>query len=316
MKILFTADWHIKLGQKNVPREWQKNRYIGLFSKISKLAKDVDLVIIGGDIFDKMPSLEELELYFIFLSYIDTKTIIFDGNHEATKRGHTFMHNLIEVTKSINNKVDILNGPHTIDSIDFIPYTELKTFKPEEYSSKILCTHVRGAIPPHVQPEIDLDKFNKWDIVLAGDLHAYSNSQRNILYPGSPLSTSFHRNSIDNGIIIFDTDNLSHEWVSLGLPQLIRKTIEDHKEAVKTDYDHTIYEIIGDIKSLSNVDTSNEFIDKKITNKTTESVLDLKSKSVSEELHEYLSKIQNMKSEDILSVIKVFHDYIEKDEMV
>ena len=34
MKILFSADWHIKVGQKNVPREWQINRYKQLFEKL------------------------------------------------------------------------------------------------------------------------------------------------------------------------------------------------------------------------------------------------------------------------------------------
>ena len=50
--ILFTADWHIKLGQKNVPLEWAKNRYQMFFDQILVLEEDVDLHIIGGDLFD------------------------------------------------------------------------------------------------------------------------------------------------------------------------------------------------------------------------------------------------------------------------
>ena len=69
MKILFSADWHIKLGQKNVPVDWQKNRFRQLFSSIAEVyeAENCSMLIIGGDIFDKMPSMEELELYFEFL---------------------------------------------------------------------------------------------------------------------------------------------------------------------------------------------------------------------------------------------------------
>jgi hypothetical protein len=37
MKILFSADWHIKLGQKNVPADWQKNRFRQLFSSIAEV---------------------------------------------------------------------------------------------------------------------------------------------------------------------------------------------------------------------------------------------------------------------------------------
>jgi hypothetical protein len=68
MKVLFSADWHIKLGQKNVPREWQKNRFHSMFKKLHEIEKDVDLNVVGGDVFDKVPNLEEWELFFDYLS--------------------------------------------------------------------------------------------------------------------------------------------------------------------------------------------------------------------------------------------------------
>ena len=83
--ILFTADWHIKLGQKNVPIAWACTRYKLFFEKIYELEKDVNLHIIGGDLFDRVPSMDELTLYFDFVKNVKTRTIIFDGNHEATR---------------------------------------------------------------------------------------------------------------------------------------------------------------------------------------------------------------------------------------
>ncbi|MEK9955129.1 MAG: hypothetical protein VW577_06945 [Pelagibacteraceae bacterium] len=59
--ILFTADIHLKLGQKNVPVEWAKNRYKQFFSEIYALEETIDMHIIGGDLFDRLPSLEELD---------------------------------------------------------------------------------------------------------------------------------------------------------------------------------------------------------------------------------------------------------------
>ena len=320
MKVLFTADWHIKLGQKNVPVEWQKNRYRMLFRKIADLQPTVDLIIIGGDIFDKLPSLEELELYFWFLPLISTETIIYDGNHEATKRGHTFLTKLTHATEAINPKVQILDGPSKIFNMDFIPYTHIKEIEKDnskrlhilDYSS-ILCTHVRGEIPPHVKPEIDLELLDKWEVVLAGDLHAYENSQRNILYPGSPLSTSFHRSPVTNGVIRFDTETLEHEFIPLGLPQLIRKTVESQAEAIPTDYDHTIYEITGNVLELAGVDTTATHIDKKVVQKNTEKTLDLENKTISGELVEYLTQIQKIDKKDIEDILKVYHDYVEDD---
>ena len=64
-----------------------------------------------------------------------------------------------------------------------------------------LFTHVRGEIPPHVVPEVDLERFDKFKTVFAGDLHAHENTQRNIVYPGSPMTTSFHRNEVQLQVI-------------------------------------------------------------------------------------------------------------------
>lgn len=51
MKIIFTADLHIKLRQKNIPVEWARDRYTLLIEKLVKLQKGCDLFILGGDLF-------------------------------------------------------------------------------------------------------------------------------------------------------------------------------------------------------------------------------------------------------------------------
>ena len=52
MKILFTADLHIKLGQKNVPIDWAKNRYNLLIEQLATIQDSADMIVLGGDIFD------------------------------------------------------------------------------------------------------------------------------------------------------------------------------------------------------------------------------------------------------------------------
>ena len=322
MKILFSADWHIKLGQKNVPRQWQINRYKMLFEKLHELESQVDIHIIGGDVFDKVPKPEELSLFFEYVKGCQIPTIIYDGNHEATRKGKTFLTFLKDAVNHINEWVEILEGITIFSrgthdgttgtsrcSIDIIPYTHLKTFEPKNFENNILCTHVRGSIPPHVVPEINLEKLSRWKTVLAGDLHAYENSQGNILYPGSPLSITFHRNPVRNGVILFDTDDHTHEWIDLGLPQLIRKTVNNEAEIVKTDYDHTIYEIEGNILSLSNIDTSSDLIDKKVISKKSDTILDLKNMSLEEELELYFRTILKLDSKDTEDTLRVFNDY-------
>jgi DNA repair exonuclease SbcCD nuclease subunit len=312
MHILFSADWHIKLGQKNVPRKWQKDRFHLMFDKLHELEKDVELNIVGGDVFDKVPNLEELELFFEYVKGCTIETIIYDGNHEATKKGHTFLTQLQKVVNGLNPLVKIVTSSCSIYNMDFLPYTELKTFKPEDFSNRILYTHVRGEIPPHVSPEIDLNKLKRWDLVVAGDLHAHSNSQRNILYPGSPLTTSFHRKEVKTGVVILDSETLEYDWINLELPQLLRKTVETEKEMIKTNFHHTIYEITGDLLSLAGLDLDNELLDKKIVNRNTEATLNLKDMSIEEELFEYLQNVQSLDTDKIENILGVFND-LSKD---
>ncbi len=313
MKILFTADWHLKLGQKNVPKAWQENRFKLLFEKLHDLEEDVDVVIIGGDIFDKLPSLEEIKLFMEYISGCTKETLIYDGNHEATRKGRTFLTFLADIIHMINPKVTILDGVTIRDDLDMdiIPYTHLKSFKPEDFHNLYLCTHVRGEIPPHVKPEIDLEKLSKWKIVLAGDLHAYSNCQGNILYPGSPVTTSFHRKNVETGVIIFETHTGEHDWISLELPQLIRKTVESEEEMIATDFDHTIYEITGDVLDLAKIDTNNSLVDKKIIVRgDSEKTLNLENLTIQDELALYLKDILDLTPDKVDKVMRVFNDYI------
>ena len=64
---LLIADIHIKLGQKNVPKDWAYTRYDLFFKQVAEVEKQVDEIIIPGDIFDRMPTLDELKLFFKFI---------------------------------------------------------------------------------------------------------------------------------------------------------------------------------------------------------------------------------------------------------
>ena len=204
--ILFTADWHIKLGQKNVPREWATDRYRKFFEQVHGLEKQCNMHIIGGDLFDRLPNMEELELYFEFISKVSIPTLIYDGNHEATKKNKTFFTQLKKVSRDINPLVKVVDMSYYDNDFGFgvLPYADLHRKNAIELfdTKKPLFTHVRGEIPPHVKPEVDLDRFEDFPVVFAGDLHAHSNTQRNIVYPGSPMTTSFHRNEVSTGYLL------------------------------------------------------------------------------------------------------------------
>ena len=316
MKILFTADWHIKLGQKNVPIDWAINRYKLFFEQIFELEKEVDAHIIGGDLFDRLPSLEELNLYFDFINKVSIPTYIYDGNHEATKKGKTFFTSLKEVSSTINSKVKIIDSVFSTSNFSILPYCELHN---KDWEFKLdkklpLFTHVRGEIPPHVKPEIDLNRFNEFSVVFAGDLHSHSNCQRNIVYPGSPMTTSFHRSKVETGGIIIESD-LDWSWVRFKLPQLLKVTVNSQKDMVPTNYDHTMYELEGDITELSGIKPS-ELLDKKIVKRQTDTSLYLtKNMTLEEELVEYLTYILEIPESKLPDIVSVFNDYIKKSKM-
>ena len=316
MKILFTADVHIKLGQKNVPLDWAKNRFKMFVEQFGEMQSSADLVIIGGDVFDRLPTMDEVELYFDFVESFIKPTLIYPGNHEMLKKDTTFLTHLKKSTHRLNPLVSVVDDYYENCGfgIDIIPYNKLKDFEKHgrQFSGRILCTHVRGEIPPHVKPELDLELFDRWDIVLAGDLHSYENSQRNILYPGSPYTTSFHRSRVDTGAIMLDADSLEHTWLKFNLPQLIKRTIAADETPVSTDFDHTVYEVQGDMQELGELADS-ELIASKVIKRDSDSALMLDPEmSLDAEVREYLTYILELPEPTVDKVLKEMQNHAEK----
>lgn len=321
MKILFTADIHIRLGSKNVPVEWARNRFQMFIDQFAEMQSKADIVIIGGDVFDRLPTMDEVELYFELVASLKKPTIIIPGNHEMMKKDTTFLSFLKRATNRLNKLVticdeirsDLLGG-----DIDIIPYNHLKqwaeNYQDYDFHGRICVSHFRAEIPPHVKPEVNLDLFNRWEVVLAGDLHSYENSQRNILYPGSPYTTSFHRNIVDTGAILLDVDTLSHVWLKFNLPQLLKKTIAVGEATTATDFHHTVYEITGDLHELGSLQ-DNDLVDKKVVKRSQDTQLILDPNlTLAEEVREYLTYILQLSDDAIAETIKEYYNYADKIE--
>ena len=317
--ILFTADWHIKLAQKNVPVKWATNRYRMFFEQVYALEKQCDMHIIGGDLFDRLPNMEELELYFTFIRGVKIPTIIYDGNHEATKKNKTFFTQLKQVSRDINPLINVVDISYIDEDFGYgiLPYADLHRKGAVEHfdTSKPLFTHVRGEIPPHVKPEVDLDIFEDFPVVFAGDLHSHSNTQKNIVYPGSPMTTSFHRNLVKTGYLLINEQDWSWMWEEFKLPQLIRKTVTSSEEMIATEFNHTIYEVEGDIQDLAVVKNS-ELLDKKVVKRKSEASLIMdKEMTIQEELVEYLTYILEINPDKIPGILRTYNDYTSNIEM-
>jgi len=256
--ILFVADEHVLFRRKGVPAEFEKARYSQLFDHLLNLSVSnyCAAVCHGGDLFDRSPTIQETALVVRYLNAVVKPTYIISGNHEQIKKDTTFLSELSNIIS--NPLVTIITdyATYNIDdtNIDFIPFNRLKHFEKEGNSalnSKLLITHVRGCIPPHVAPEVDLSIFDRWKVVLAGDLHSHSNSQRNIVYPGSPLTTSFYRTKPKKGILKVDLDTLGVEFIDLNLPALIKLTVESKDEITEnTTQDFIAYDIVPKLEAI------------------------------------------------------------------
>ena len=256
--LLFCADEHVLFRRKGVPADFEKLRYSQLFDHLLNLSTHPSCVAVchGGDCFDRAPTIQETALVVKYLNAVVKPTYIIPGNHEQIKKDTTFLSELSNIIS--NPLVTIISDFATYNiadrAIDFIPFNRLKHFEKEgntELNSELLVTHVRGEIPPHITPEVDLSIFDRWKLVLAGDLHSHSNSQRNIVYPGSPLTTSFYRNKPKKGILKVDLDNLGIEFIDLNLPALIKLTVASKDEVIEnTTQDFIAYEIVPKVEAI------------------------------------------------------------------
>lgn len=270
-----------------------------------------EAIVLGGDVFDAIPTTEEIGIFFDMLSYLrEYQLVIYPGNHEAKGKTTSWLSHFKKAVKPFNCVIVDEWSPEFFPGIDILPYTDLKTKKWHGRKNTMLMTHVRGEIPPHVKPEVDLELFDTWDIVFAGDLHANSNSQLNIVYPGSPMTTSFHRelSSGENGVIVIDTAVGEYEYIPLKLPQLIRKTINDPSLMVETNFHRTIYELVGDMQELA-ATVGKDLLDKKITKRASEATLSLANKTIEEELYEYLTLVEQIS--DPQDIMDEFNDSIK-----
>jgi DNA repair exonuclease SbcCD nuclease subunit len=296
---LIIADVHIKLGQKNVPIEWQKNRFSMLADELNKVP-NVDVIVIAGDLLDvAKPSIAEIGLMYSFLKAISSKPIILiAGNHEMVNKTDDCYIEINSMLTDLN--VTVVRDFYTLYGIDFIPYNIIKQKEWPAPESILAVTHVRGEIPPHVTPEIDLERFSKYEKVFAGDLHSVTNSQKNIFYPGSPITTSFHRDVLtgSNGYFIVDSITGNHSWHELRLPQLIKRTVSTKEEIVATDYHHTVYELTGSLEELKQVENL-QLLDKKITNSiSAPPTLNLQGSMV-DELATYLVEVKGVQDPQV-----------------
>ena len=302
IKILCSADWHIILHKKKVPYDWQVNRFREMFRKLIALEQSCDVHIIAGDIFDKKPEPDEICLFLSYINSVTIPTYIIPGNHEATRKGESFFEYFTQENAIKNENVHVFtrNGRASVGEANFcfFPYGEMQNDNlPQYVEGDILVTHIRGEVPAHISPEYDFSRLSPWRLCLLGDLHFnHRYGDTNCNYPGSPLNTTFDRDDTrEYGVDIYDF-NSDRTYVkrfhNLNLPKLVRRTILAGEPMPTDAKNHVIYEVKGSLDELAKIENT-ELLDKKMVEKPADdSTLDLKGKTIYEELEIYLNHIK------------------------
>lgn len=289
--ITLTADLHIDLRRKGVPPSWEKQRL-----KLMVEQLPLQPLIIGGDVFNRIPTLEELDLFLNLMTrFKDVPVLIYPGNHEMLSKTKSCFPQLETAFKAVCQHPEscIIEAPTNSvkfagQVFDVLPYTGVKNYKDFKPVENVLLSHFRASIPPHVLPEVDLEYFKQWEVVYLGDLHSHSNTQGNLIYPGSPVTTSFHRALTASGYLEICGTSWKYFDFAIELPQLLRKTISDPKDAIPDDFHFVTYEIEGSAVELAEVKLD-ETITKKVKPKAKEIALVLEpGMSEFEKLKEYL----------------------------
>ena len=310
-KILCSADWHIILHKKKVPYDWQVNRFREMFRKLIALEQSCDVHIIAGDIFDKKPEPDEICLFLSYINSVTIPTYIIPGNHEATRKGESFFEYFTQENAIKNENVTVFtrNGRASVGEANFcfFPYGEMQNNNlPQYHRGDILVTHIRGEVPPHISPEYDFSRLSPWGLCLLGDLHFnHRYGDTNCYYPGSPLNTTFDRDDTrEYGVDIYDfnsTRTFVRRFHNLNLPKLIRRTIVAGEPMPTDAKNHVIYEVKGSLDELAKIENT-ELLDKKMVEKPADdSTLDLKGKTIYEELEIYLNHIKVADVETVMN---------------
>ena len=80
----------------------------------------------------------------------------------------------------------------------------------------------------------------------------------------------------------------------------------------RTDYDHTIYEIEGNLSELASIEDS-DLLDKKVVKRSVDTALVLSADmSLIEEVQEYLLYILQLDDKTVEKTLKEFSNYAEK----
>ena len=218
MRILHTADWHLKHRHKYSQMcdngIWDRmfEEKMKVLNQIPKIAKeyDADIVCIAGDVFDSTNPIEPIKKRFAeLIKKFDIPTYIIAGNHDSVS---TTNYALMDLAEAFKGTITLI-GPGSMSVQDGIGMFH--------FMMDSIDDHYKNTI------HYDDEMFSNYDIVLLGDYHSFFRRKygnKLFTYSGTPYPTRFDEDN--HSVSLIDTTTQKISVVKLKSFKLVEYAVE------------------------------------------------------------------------------------------
>jgi DNA repair exonuclease SbcCD nuclease subunit len=231
-KIYHVSDIHIR----NFKRHGEYRRvFEKLADYIRSTKTDESIICVTGDIVhsktDITPELVEETQHFFKLMSSLLPTIVIPGNHDTNLNNNHRMDSLTPIINAMNDSnITYIKdtGVYKIANINFVHWSvfddPIKYIKASEIQSDYKICMFHGPVNNSLTEgdfslsgyNLNVADFDGFDLVLLGDIHKtqFLNEAKTIAYPGSLIQQN-HGESLDHGILVWDIESKSAEYVPI-----------------------------------------------------------------------------------------------------
>ncbi|MCK5018804.1 MAG: metallophosphoesterase family protein [Candidatus Peribacteraceae bacterium] len=248
MKILFTADTHVKLwSDREFDEDGIPKRLNEIFSVLESMCQhaidnNIETIVIGGDINDTKGIVHVrafVLLRNLIKKYTQIKFIFLHGNHDASDKDAS--ESAINLLDELSN-VEVILEHTIIDNMIFVPYSshivDDIVDSVDDAEDRILISHfglsdatLSNGIS--LKTKISSKDLKKFKLVLLGHYHKPQNIG-NVWYVGSPIPLKRDEHGESKRFLIVDTETFEVESIpTTGYRRYFEFVIED-EDAVES----------------------------------------------------------------------------------
>lgn len=317
-RILISGDFHVKKGITT-------NIILDYLDYIKQYCFDnnIEEMFILGDIFDKSSNIKNETFVPLFMKFLEMKdsgikfTFLL-GNHDIYNINND---SIVETFSPLGR---VIKGCLVDEDFTFVAYTKKEEDIPKE--GKFLFTHIPiadfsfdNAYHSTEKHAFSKSLFDEYSLVFTGHFHRFQ-SQKNIVYVGSPIQLNFGEIGIEKGFVVLDSINESWEFIPYtGAPTYTKIDIEEFNSFDPRNKFVGVHikEKIENFIKLKKILIEKGAIEvRPIFEKKEEMILNEKKKinsdsSTKDIIREYISKVQE-KNIDNEKLLKIFDKVLEE----